>query len=174
MMKKRVAIIFSITSMLVCGGIFATAQSGPGARSPQQQGIQPPPPPPPPPPPFGLPHLDRLTHDLNLSEAQRAEIKAFMDVERSTMDTLRKKMDGERRQLDEATAGGQFDEALVRTLAGQQAQTFAELLVEHKRVEAKIYSVLTQEQRSRFEQLRQRREPLPPPPGINGPQPSDR
>ena len=71
-------------------------------------------------------------------------------------------MDEQRKQLDAATANGQFDEAQVRALAGQQAQTMTELIVEHKRVDAKIYSVLTQEQRARFEQFRQPRGPRPP------------
>lgn len=172
-MKKRIAILFSITVLLIVGAVFATAQSGPNGRAPRQQGAQPPPPPPPPPPPFGLPRIDRLARDLNLTEAQQSEIKAFLDAERSTLDSLMKKMDGERKQLDSATTGGQFEEAQVRALAGQQAQTMTDLIVEHKRIEAKIYSLLTQEQRSRFDQLRQRREPPPPPPDRPEPPPSE-
>jgi Spy/CpxP family protein refolding chaperone len=164
-MNKRIAIIVGIAAMLVCGAILVTAQSGTGAqRAPQQAGIKPPPPSPPPPPPFGLPPLEHLTRELNLTEAQQAEIKAFMDAERTTLENLMTKLDAERRQLDEATKGGQFDEAQVRALAAQQAQTFTELIVEHKRVEARLYSLLTPEQRTRFEQLRQRRQPPPPPP----------
>lgn len=164
-MRKRVAILFSLAVIVVAGAIFATAQSGPGDTPRQrQQGGAPPPPPPPPPPPFGLPRLDRLARDLNLTEAQQAELKVFFDAERQALDSLMKKMDQERQQLDEATANGQFDEAQVRALAGQQAQTFVDLVVEHKRAEAKIYSILTPEQRNRFAQLRQRREPPPPPP----------
>lgn len=171
-MKKRIAILFSVAMLLIVGAIFATAQSGPSGRPPRQQGVQPPPPPPPP-PPFGLPRLDRLAHDLNLTEAQQTEIKAFFDTERSTIDSLMKKMDAERKQLDAATTGGQFDEAQVRALASQQAQTMTDMIVEHKRIEAKIYSLLTQEQRSKFDQLRQRREPPPPPPDRPEPPPSD-
>lgn len=169
-MRKRIAILFSIAVLLVAGAIFATAQSGPGAaRPPRPQGG----PPPPPPPPFGLPRLDRLARDLNLTEAQQTELKAFFDTERSTMDALMKKLDGQRQQLDAATANGQFDEAQVRALAAQQAQTFADLIVEHKRAEAKIYSILTPEQRARFDQLRQRRGQPPPPPDDDD-APSDR
>jgi periplasmic protein CpxP/Spy len=172
-MNKRIAIILSITAMLVCGAVLATAQGGPGQGAPQQAGAQPPPPPPPP-PPFGLPHLRHLARDLNLTEAQLAEIKAFMDAEHPAIKTLMMKMDAERKQLDAATAGGQFDEAQVRALATQQAQAFAELIVAHKRAEAKLYSLLTPEQRTRFEQLRQRRHPLPPPPPPPVDEPPDR
>lgn len=166
-MSKRIAIIMSITAMLVCGTILATAQSGPGTRGPQPVDIKAPPPPPAPPPPrFGLPPLHHLARELNLTDAQQAEIKEIMDGERTTLETLRQRMDAERRQLDEATAGGQFDEAQVRSLAAQQAQTFAELTVQHKRIEARLYSLLTQEQRARFDQMRRRRQPPPqPPPG---------
>ncbi|HEX8748849.1 MAG TPA: Spy/CpxP family protein refolding chaperone [Pyrinomonadaceae bacterium] len=170
-MSKRIAITICITAMLASGAILATAQRGTGAqRPPQQAGIKPPPPPlPPPPPPFGLPPPDHLTRELDLTEAQQAEIKAFMDAGRTTLETLMTKLDAERRQLDEATKGGQFDEAQVRSLAAQQAQTFTELIVEHKRVEARLYSLLTPEQRTRFEQLRGRRQPPPPPPPCDGP-----
>lgn len=171
-MKKSIVIVMGLGLMLACGAIFVTAQSGAGTpRAPQRRGIEPPPPPPPPPPPLSPPHLDRLARDLNLTEAQQSELKAFMDAQRATMDALRKKMDAERGQLDAATASGQFDEAQVRSLAAQQAQTHADLLVEQKRIEAKIYSLLTPEQRARFEQLRRRRQPppLPPPPPDEAP-----
>ncbi len=111
-----------------------------------------------------LPRLDRLARDLNLTEAQVAELKNFFDTERQALDSLMKKLDGQRRQLDEATANGQFDEAQVRSLATQQAQTFTELIVAHKRAEARIYSVLTPEQRARFQELKRRRMLPPPPP----------
>jgi Spy/CpxP family protein refolding chaperone len=158
-MKRRLAAIFSITLVLACGAILVTAQSGQEPRAPQQ-GIQPPPPPPP--PPFGVPDIERLSRDLSLTDAQQSELKTFLDTERTTLDALRKKMDDQRKQLDTATAGGQFDEAQVRALASQQAQTMTDMIVEHKRVEAKIYSVLTQEQRARFEQFRRPRGPRPP------------
>jgi Spy/CpxP family protein refolding chaperone len=164
-MKTRIAAIFSISLVLVCGAIFAVAQSRQGVRSPQQQGIQPPPPPP---PPIGIPPLDHLARELNLTDAQQAELKAFFETERTTMDALIKKMDDQRKQLDDATANGQFDEAQVRTLAAQQAQTMTDMIVEHKRMEAKIYSVLTQEQRNLFGQRRKRRGPPPPPPPPPG------
>lgn len=161
-MKKRIAILSMVTLVVVAGAINLTAQSGPSApRAQRGEGVQPPPPPP---PPFGLPRLDRLARDLNLTDAQQAELKTFFDTERATLDALMKKLDSQRRRLDEATANGQFDEAQVRSLAAEQAQTFADLIVEHKRAEAKIYSTLTAEQRTRFEQLRERRPPQPPPP----------
>lgn len=174
-MNNRIIIIFSVGLVLACGTIFATARSGQDEtpRPPQRRGTEPPPLPPP--PPFSPQHLDRLARDLNLTEMQLSEIKAFLDAERATMETLRRKMEAERRQLDEATTGGRFDEPQVRALASQQAQTFAELIIQHKRIEARIYSLLTEEQRTRFDELKQRRplppprQPPPPPPPSDGP-----
>jgi Spy/CpxP family protein refolding chaperone len=170
-MRRRIAAIFSIALVLTCAAILVTAQGGQEQPPrPPQQGMQPPPPPP---PPFGVPDIERLARDLSLTDAQQAELKTFLDTERTTMDALRKRMDEQRKQLDAATANGQFDEAQVRALAGQQAQTMTDLIVEHKRIEAKIYNTLTQEQRARFEQFRQRgprppreggRPNIPPPP----------
>ena len=55
-----------------------------------------------------------------------------------------------------ATAGGQFNEEQVRSLAANQAQTITELLVAKERVKAKVYAVLTPEQRKQADTMLER------------------
>ncbi len=160
-MKIRIAISVSIVALLAVV-LIATAQS----RTASSQAPQRPPGgPPPPPPPLMNEHL---AHELNLSDEQNTQVKAVFDAEHATVEGLMKKLDDLREQLRAATANGQFDEAQVRTLANQQGQTQADLIVEHERTKAKIYSLLTAEQRSKLEQLHERMKPPFP-----GPRPPD-
>jgi len=158
-MKIRSAISVSIVAVLAVV-LIATAQSRTAScQAPQRPAGGPPPPP----PPLMNEHLAR---ELNLSEEQNAQVKAVFDAEHSTVEGLMKKLDDLREQLRAATANGQFDEAQVRTLANQQGQTQADLIVEHERTKAKIYSLLNAEQRSKLEQLHERMKPP-----FSGPRP---
>lgn len=179
MLKNRIATLAAIAALIIGGVIFVAAQSGQGegGRAFQQRGDRPFPPPPPP----GVPDIEHLTRALNLTDAQAAELKPFLDAERPTVEALIKKLEEQHNQIETATADGHFDEAQVRSLAGQQAQTMTDLIVEQERVKAKIYNTLTPEQRARAEEMHRRggphgrrpgppdgvpQPPPPPPPGL--------
>ena len=160
MVKTRIAILIGIVALIAGGVVFAVAQSGQeqGQRFSRREGM------PPPPPPFGVPDVEHLTKALGLSEAQAAELKPFLDAERETVDAIIKRLGDSHQQIEAATKDGHFDEAQVRTLAGQQAQAHIDLTVEQERVKAKIYNVLTPEQRTKAEQMH-RHGPRPGGPG---------
>ena len=120
------------------------------------------------PPPFGPgPNpemmLSRMTEDLGLSSDQVTQIKAIMTDEEARTEPYRSALADLGEQMRTATAGGQFDEAKVREIAGKQAQALTELIVERERGKSRTYSVLTPDQRTKFEQLR------PGPGGPGGP-----
>jgi Spy/CpxP family protein refolding chaperone len=58
--------------------------------------------------------------------------------------------------MEAATANGQFDETKVREVASQQGQLHAEQIVEHERMKAKVFSLLTAEQRTKAEEMHKR------------------
>ena len=147
-MKTRIAILIGIVALIVGGVIFAVGQGRPaeGQRPPGRDGMPPPPPP-------GIPDLEHLTRALNLTEAQSAELKPFFDSERATIDALTKKIEESHQQIQAATKDGHFEETQVRALAVQLAQAQADVLVEHARFHAKLYNVLTPEQRANAEQM---------------------
>lgn len=161
-MKSRIITFIGIAALIAAAVIFAAAQDGPGQ---QRQ-------PPPPPPPMGVPPIEHLAQALNLTDAQTAELKPFLDSERQTVDAIMKRLGDLHKQLDEATKDGHFDEAQVRGLATQMAQAQADLMVEHERMKAKFYNTLTPEQRTRMEELHKRGGPHDGRPGPpNGPPP---
>ena len=60
-----------------------------------------------------------------------------------------------RDQLDALRKSGPFDEAKVRSIAKGQADTLIELIVAKERMKSRIYAVLTPEQRTKAEELRE-------------------
>jgi Spy/CpxP family protein refolding chaperone len=119
----------------------------------------------------GGPHGDMLEHmsrALSLTDAQKQQAKAIMDSVESTATGIHAKLDEVHKQLEAATANGQFDETQVRTLANQEAQLEADMKVEHFRAISKVFSILTPEQRVKAEELHKQmagheRHPGPPP-----------
>jgi Spy/CpxP family protein refolding chaperone len=110
----------------------------------------------------GLGFEDRMvgfmTHRLNLSEDQQAQVKQILAAEKPTMLPLVKQLAQTRRQLRQLEEGGTFDEAKVRALASQQAQTMTDLIVERSKVKSEIFKLLTPEQKAKAVQLMDRRE----------------
>lgn len=153
-MKRK---ILSVTGVCALAVVLALAVVA-GARQGRHGG----------PPPFGPPSPERmlahLTEELDLSADQVTQIKAIMTDEESKVAPYRTKMADLDEQMQAATAGGQFDEAKVREIAAQQAQVMTELIVEHKRGEARTYALLTAEQRQKFDELRKAGPPHPPGP----------
>jgi len=110
----------------------------------------------------GGPHGDMLEHiarELSLTDAQKQQVKAIMDSVVPAAEATHAKLEEVHKQIGAATANGQFDEALVRTLANQQAQLEADMLVEHFRAMSKVFSILTAEQRVKAEEMHKQRGP---------------
>jgi periplasmic protein CpxP/Spy len=165
-MKKRIIVIASIAALVIGATIFAVAQGPEAMKSMHGYG------------PHG--HGDMLEHmarELNLTDAQKQQVKAIMESAESSAQGIHAKLEETHKQLEAATANGQFDEAQVRTLANQQAQLEADMMVEHLRAKSKVFGILTAEQRVKAEEMHQRMGPhrrpgppdgprQPPPPGL--------
>jgi Spy/CpxP family protein refolding chaperone len=139
-MKKRIIVIASIAVLVVGATIFALARGhqGPGERrhdgGPQEM-------------------VEHISRELNLTDAQKEQVKAILEAQHATEEERHAKLDDIRKQIDAATANGQFDEAQVRPLANQQAQLMTDQMVDHLRMHSKIYGLLTAEQRTKADQL---------------------
>jgi Spy/CpxP family protein refolding chaperone len=108
----------------------------------------------------GLPFL----RNLNLTDAQKAEIKKIMDSEAASTKDLHDQL----RTLHEsepAPFSTTFDEASVRAAAEARAKIEIELQVSHARTMSQIANILTADQRAQLEARKpQFREGPPPPP----------
>jgi Spy/CpxP family protein refolding chaperone len=139
---KRVMIWSSVTLLLVALGIVVARADGSrrhgwGGRGWGHHG------------PLGY-----VAHELNLSDAQRSQIKSMWQAEQPTVASLVQELASESKEMDSATAQGNLDESRVQAIAFRQGETIAKLLIEKERFKSKVYaSVLNPEQRSKADEL---------------------
>ena len=93
---------------------------------------------------------------LNLSDAQQTQMKGILQKERPTLKPLMQQLRQTRQQLHQFEEGT-FDEAKVRTLASQDAQTRVELTVQQTRIHNELFQVLTSDQQAKLKEFEARR-----------------
>ena len=98
-----------------------------------------------------------VVHELNLSDAQRQQIRSLWQAERPAVSGLIQELATERREMDQVTANGKFDQSRVQEIAARQGTTLSMLLVEKEHFTTKVYtSVLTPEQQTKADKLQSR------------------
>jgi Spy/CpxP family protein refolding chaperone len=101
-------------------------------------------------------HTGWFARKLDLTDAQKTQIQSMIQTERPNSEPLMKQLAFTHQQMLTATHGGSFDQAQVRALANQEAQTLADLIVIRERVISKVYNtVLTSDQKTKADTLRQ-------------------
>jgi protein CpxP len=139
-MKTKLMVVASVLALLLCGAtIFAFAQ-GPGGEG------------------FGGPghgHMGFLARELNLTDAQKAQVKTIMQANKANMKTVMQQMAQNRAAMLAATANGAYDPVKIQSLATQRAQLEATMIVNRESIQHQIYTqVLTADQQGKAEQLR--------------------
>jgi len=102
---------------------------------------------------FGGPMLGFYVHQLDLTDAQRAQVKAIMTKEKPALQPLMLQMAQGHSQLRDLVMNSSFDEAKARELASQQTQVMTELTVQHARIASEMVQVLTPEQKTKLTAL---------------------
>jgi Spy/CpxP family protein refolding chaperone len=98
-----------------------------------------------------------VVHELNLSNAQQQQIHSLWHAERPAVSGLIQEFAAENKEMDQATANGNFDEGRVQEVAARQGTTVSKLLVEKEHFTTKVYtSVLSPEQRTKADKLQSR------------------
>ena len=135
-MKNRILVIAGIAALVIGATVFALAQGHQGLRERMHGGG-----------PQDM--VEHLSRELNLTDAQKEQVKTTLEAQRATTEERHAKLAELHKQIEAATANGQFDEAIVRSLANQEAQLKADEMVDHLRLHSKLYSLLTAEQRTK-------------------------
>lgn len=102
---------------------------------------------------FGGPMLSYYMYKLDLSDAQKAQVKTIMEKEKPTIQPLMLQMAQGHAQLRDQVINGAFDEGKVREMASQQTQAMTELMVQHARIGSELVQVLTPEQKTKLNAL---------------------
>jgi protein CpxP len=157
-MKKKILVFAGIAALVIGATVFALAQHPGMGEKMRGQG------------PGDM--IEHMSRELNLTDAQKAQVKTLLDAQQATEEERHTKLDDLRKQIDAATANGQFDENTVRNLANQQSQLMADQLVDHLRLHSQIYGLLTAEQKTKADQMmKMHGEGHGPGPGHHGPPP---
>ena len=137
-MKKKILVLAGIAALLIGATVFALAQH-PGMKERMHGG------------PGDM--VEHISRELNLTDAQKTQVKALLEAQQATEEARHTKLEELHKQIEAATANGQFDENTVRNLASQQAQLMADQMVDHLRLHSKMYGLLTAEQKVKADQM---------------------
>ena len=100
----------------------------------------------------------RFAEKLNLTDAQKEQMKQIAARYRESTKALRQQERSTRSGGFDAFKGGTFDEAAVRAAAQARANARVEMEVAHARMMAEMYNILTPEQKAQLAAARQERE----------------
>ena len=87
---------------------------------------------------------------LDLTDAQRTQMKAILTKEKPTIQPLMQQLRQGNQQMREMEQAGTFDETKARAAAGLQVQAMTELMVQRARIKAEMVQVLTPAQKTKL------------------------
>jgi protein CpxP len=105
---------------------------------------------------YGQHILNYYTDVLDLTDAQQAQMKSIMTKEKPTIQPLMEQLKQAHQQMRQLEQSGTFDEAKVRAVAAQQAQTMTDLIVEKARAKSEMMQVLTADQKAKLQKIESR------------------
>ena len=94
---------------------------------------------------------------LDLTDAQRTQMKAVMQKEHATMKPVMQQVHQLDQQLRQYVEGA-YDDAKVQALVSQQAQTLVQMKVQETRIHNELYQLLTPEQQAKMKEFEANRE----------------
>jgi periplasmic protein CpxP/Spy len=144
----RLAGLIAVVAALVSGGAFVYAQ-GPDGGGPRGGG-----------PGLGRggPGAVMPLRDLEVTEAQREQIRQLREQNRTQMQSLFERLRAAHAARRKAVEAVPFNESLVRAAMSELASVEADVAVAEARLQADIYALLTADQQQRLQKLRADRE----------------
>lgn len=96
-----------------------------------------------------------MFRQLNLTDDQKAKMKQIRESFGERTKSLREQLRGKQQELRQANSGGTFNEALATQKLTEEAGLKAKLMGEQFKLHQEMLTVLTAEQRTQMEQLRE-------------------
>jgi protein CpxP len=144
---KTIRFRFLVAALAVLLG-GAIAQSQTADTTPQMHGHA-----------FGMrgPMMGFFAKYLDLSDAQRAQMKAVMEKEHAAMKPQMQQLHQLQQQLKQYEEGA-YDEAKVQALVAQQSQALVQVKVQETRIHSELFQLLTPEQQTKMKEFEANRE----------------
>ncbi len=140
---KKFTIGFLVFALVAIGTVFAFAQRGDKGRHGRE---------------FGHRGFERMAEKLNLTDAQKEQVKQITEASRAKVKPLMEDMRANHQQLKSLTENGQFDQVQVQKIANRQGEIAAQIIVEKERTKWEIFQILTVEQQTQAKQLKEQME----------------
>ncbi|MEJ5067598.1 ATP-independent periplasmic protein-refolding chaperone Spy [Enterobacter sp. MYb186] len=93
-------------------------------------------------------HHDMMFKDLNLTDAQKTQIR---DIMKSQRDQMKRPPIEERRAMHDIIASDSFDKAKAQAQVDKMAEQNKARMLAHMETQNKIYNILTPEQKKQFD-----------------------
>ena len=97
----------------------------------------------------------RFMKQLNLTEDQKAQLKQIRESHRESTLALRKELRTKRQEIRQSMQGEFFDEAMVGQKLAEAASLEAKLMGEQFKIQQESMSILTTEQKTQLDQMRE-------------------
>jgi len=146
----------ALLAVAVSAGAYVHAQDTSGARPPQGEGRRGGPGGPGGPGfrgpggPMGL--LPMLGRELELTDAQKDQLKAIADSHKEDWKALADRGRAAHMALNQAVMADTVDEALIRQKSSEAAAVDADMAVARARARAEVFQILTAEQRAKVKE----------------------
>jgi protein CpxP len=106
--------------------------------------------------PIGM--LPMLARELNITDAQKAQIKTIADSHRDEWKALGDRARTAHDALQQAVTADSVDEGLIRQRSAEVAAVEADMAVARARTHAEVFQLLTPEQKTQAKALQSTRE----------------
>ena len=138
---KKIAGGMLLMLALVLSAITGFAQGGPAGHGPRGEG--------------GHGGIGFFARQLNLSDAQKEQMKQIAASYQQTIKNLHEQLRNLHQNEYDPLSGAAFNEAAVRSQAQARVNLEVEMEVTHAHMMSDMYAVLTPEQKAQLAQLRQ-------------------
>jgi protein CpxP len=133
-MKTRTIAILAASAVLLVGGMFVVAQRV------MQKGM------------YGRGHgAMMMFRQLNLTDDQKAKVKEIFEANKGTAQPLMEQLKANHEKI--AALNGS-DDAQLQTLAKQQGDLLAQMIVAREHVKSQVFAILTDEQKAKAAQVK--------------------
>jgi periplasmic protein CpxP/Spy len=102
---------------------------------------------------FGGPMMGMFGDMLDLSDAQRAQIKQIYENAKPTLHPLREQEKKSHEALHQLITSGNFDQVKAQAIVNEETQVHAQLEMQHVLLASQAYQVLTAEQKTKLNEI---------------------
>ncbi len=92
---------------------------------------------------------------LDLTDAQKAQVKALHEAQRATMQPIHQQLEAAHKAIEAASSNGNFNEAAIRAIISQNQEAFTQAIVAEAKMKSDFYKILTPEQQAKLKTLHQ-------------------